>query len=278
MTDPRGAGPRLWGLPAPTARDQPRGVTELPIADESVLWREGLAAVLGQEGMAVVDKLCSAATLRLALGETSPDVVLVGIPMPAVGPERGMSVIESMRLEDPSGVGVLVLSAHFDLALAVRLIGRRPVRTGYLLKQPLPDVETLVRAVGVVAGGGTFVDRSVIERLRSTRSRPESLQCLSERERGILALIAEGRTNSAICDKFCLSPKTVETHVRAIFNKLDLRAAPEDHRRVLAVLCYLEANGEEQRPDSLRASGESTRPTAGGEVRRVRAAPSQGYP
>ena len=228
-------------------------MTALLIADESVLWREGLAAVLGQEGMSVVGKVGSAAALRLALNETSPDVVLVGIPMPAVGPEQGMPVIEAMRLHHP-GVGVLELSAHFDPALAVRLIGRRPVRTGYLLKQPLPDVETLVRAVGVVAGGGTFVDRSVIERLRTTRSRPQSLRCLSERERGILALIAEGRTNSAICDALRLSPKTVETHVRAIFNKLDLRAVPEDHRRVLAVLRYLQvdANGAMHRRAAAR--------------------------
>lgn len=238
-------------------------MTSLLIADESVLWREGLAAVLGQEGMRVVDKLGSAAALRLALTETSPDVVLVGIPMPAVGREQGVSVIESMRLEHPR-VGVLVLSGQFDPALALGLVGRRPVRSGYLLKHPLPDVATLVRAVRVVAGGGTFVDGSVIERLRSERNRAGPLQCLSERERAILALIAEGRTNSAICDALCLSAKTVETHVRAIFNKLDLRPAPEDHRRVLAVLRYLqaEANGATQAPDAPRTAGESPRPPA----------------
>ena len=241
-------------------------MTALLIADESVLWREGLAAVLGQEGMGVVAKVGSAATLRLALSETSPDVVLVGIPLPAVGPEQGMAVIESMRLEHPV-VGVLVLSGRFDPELALRLIGRRPVSAGYLLKHPLPEVATLVRAVGVVAGGGTFVDRSVIERLRSERSPCDPLHCLSERERAILALIAEGRTNSAICDAFCLSAKTVETHVRAIFNKLDLRPAPEDHRRVLAVLRYLQAqaSGAEQPADAPQAAGESPRPPAPGE-------------
>ena len=241
-------------------------MTSLLIADESVLWREGLAAVLEQEGMGVVGKVGSAAALRLALGETSADVVLVGIPMPAVGPEQGMSVIESMRLEHP-GVGVLVLSGQFDPALATRLIGRRPVSAGYLLKHPLPEVATLVRAVAVVAGGGTFVDRSVVERLRSARGGPDPLHGLSERERCILALIAEGRTNSAICDALCLSPKTVETHVRAIFNKLDLRPAPEDHRRVLAVLRYLQvdAHGAQQPPDAPRATGGSPRPPAPGE-------------
>lgn len=215
-------------------------MTRVLIADDSVLWCEGLAAVLGQGEASVVGKIGSVAALRLAIAETSPDIVLVGIPMPPVGRDAGMSVVESMRLQHP-GVGVLVLSGHHDPALAAWLIGHRPGSTGYLPKQPTPHPVTLVRAVRVVASGGTFVDSAVIARLHSARCRSESLEHLSERERGILALMAEGRTNGAICDALCVSPKTVETHVRAIFHKLGLRAAPDDHRRVLAVLRYLQA-------------------------------------
>ncbi|HEV2723661.1 MAG TPA: response regulator transcription factor [Thermoleophilaceae bacterium] len=219
-------------------------MTELLVADDSPLWREGLTAVLEREGMRVVGKVGNAAALRAAIGTTGADVALVGIPIPTGGHEAGLAGVA--KLSRP-GVGILVLSGRFDPALAVRLIGRRPARVGYMLKAPLPDVATLVRAVSVVAGGGTFVDRAVLERLRSARSRPEPLDFLSGREREILTLMAEGRTNHAIHVALRLSPKTVESHVRAIFKKLELPAAPEDHRRVLAVLRYMQETEAEGR-------------------------------
>ncbi len=219
-------------------------MTEVLIAEDSPLLREGLAAGLSQEGMSVVAKVDNAVALRAAIATASPDVALVGVPMPPVGEDEGLAAIEAIRLGHP-GVGVLALSGYFDPALAVGLISRRPASTGYLLKEPVPDMATLVRALRVVAAGGTFVDRAVIERLRSARSRP-ALETLSAREREILALMAEGRTNCAICDALQLSPKTVESHVRAVFGKLDLRAAPDDHRRVLAVLRYLRAKPQHE--------------------------------
>lgn len=196
--------------------------------------------MLTQAGMTIVAKTGSTAGMRAVLAETAPDVVLAGVtPAPA---DRGdaRSVVESIRLRHPS-VGVLVLSADLDAALARTLIRRRPASAGYLLKQPVPAIATLLRAVRIVASGGTFVDRMVIERLRIAPRRPAALDGVSEREREILALMAAGRTNSAICDALCLSPKTVETHVRTIFRKLELPAASGDHRRVLAVLRYLQS-------------------------------------
>lgn len=207
------------------------------IADGSPLLREGLDAVLALAGVTVVAKTGSAAGLWRALAQTAPDVVLVGIAVARVGHDEAPSV-DAIRLRHPH-VGVLVLSADLDAALALALISRRPVGTGYMLMQPVPQMAALVRALRVVESGGTFVDPAVIERLRGARRRRNVLDCLSGREREILALMAAGRTNGAICAAVSLSPKTVETHVRAIFNKLELPAAPDDHRRVLAVLRYV---------------------------------------
>lgn len=212
-------------------------VTRVVIADGSPLLREGLDAVLALAGVSVVAKTGSAAGLWRALAQSAPDVVLVGIPVARVGCDEAPSV-DAIRRRYPR-VGVLVLSDDLDAALALALISRRPVGAGYMLKQPVPQMAALVRALRVVESGGTFVDPAVIERLRGARRRSTALDCLSEREREILALMAAGRTNSAICEVVSLSPKTVETHVRAIFNKLGLRAAPDDHRRVLAVLRYV---------------------------------------
>ena len=231
---------------------------EVLIADDSLLLREGIAAVLREEGMAVVGKVDNVAALRVTLTTARPDVALVGIPMPTVGEDEGLCAVERMRLEHPD-VGVLVLSGYFDPALAVGLISRRPARAGYVLKEPLPHTATLVRALGVVAAGGTFVDRAVVERLQRARSRPRWLDGLSEREAEILALMAEGRTNHAVCNALCLSPKTVQSHVRAIFKKLELPAAAGDHRRVLAVLRYLQVGTSGEAGRFLAQSAEAAR-------------------
>lgn len=236
-------------------------MTAVLIAEDSLLLREGIAAVLEHEAVRVVAKIDNAAALRPAITATEPDVVIVGIPMPPIGHDEGLSSIEVLKLRHPD-VGVLVLSGYFDPTLAVRLVSRRPTSAGYLLKEPIPDMATLVRAVEVVATGGTFVDRAVIERLRASRRPPEPVTCLSAREREILALMAEGRTNCAISDALCLSPKTVESHVRTIFKKLGLRAAADDHRRVLAVLRYLQAGSRGEAGPSAAQSTNGERPAA----------------
>lgn len=211
------------------------------IADDSELLREGVAAVLTQEGMRVVGKVGDPAMLPDTITASAPDVALVGFPMPhGTGPDDGVSAIERWRSRH-ADVGILMWSDAADPVVTVRLIRRRPSSTGFLLKLPIPELATLVGAIRVVAAGGTFVDRRVIAGLRAAHCRPEPVDCLSGREREILALMAAGRTNRAIREELFLSAKTVESHVRAIFNKLDLRADADDHRRVLAVLRYLHA-------------------------------------
>ena len=196
-------------------------MTDVVVADDSPLLLEGLAAVLRHEGVNVVATVDSAAALRATIAATRPGVALVGIPMPAAAEDDGLSAIDLMRVHHP-GVGVLVLSGYVDPALALDLIGHRPPSTGYLLKQPIPEIATLVRAVAAIEGGGTFVDRAVIERVRGARARPQSLACLSQREREILALIAAGRNNQEIAEQLFLSLKTVRNYVSNIFSKLQV--------------------------------------------------------
>lgn len=157
-------------------------MTTVLIADESPVLREGLAAVLRAEGVAVVGTVPTAGALHVRLEIDQPDVALVRIPMPPARRDDGLCAIEQMRLQH-RGVGIVVLSSCFDHGTAVRLVSRRPASTAYLLKEPVPDVATLVRAVRVVASGGTYVDRTVIARLRAARIPPVSLDRLSDRER-----------------------------------------------------------------------------------------------
>lgn len=146
-------------------------MTTVLIADDSLLLREGLAAVLTLAGMSVVARPGTAAALRAALAKTSPHVVLVGFPLAPLAGDEEPSVVECIRLQHPCA-GMLVLAADLDAALALRLIRRRPVSVGYMLKQPVPEMATLVRALQVVRSGGTFVDQAVIQRLRGALPAP----------------------------------------------------------------------------------------------------------
>ncbi len=208
------------------------------IADDAALVREGVAHVLMERGLDVVDKVGDAEALLASVRDERPDVALVDIRMPPTHTDEGLRAAREIRLRYPE-TAVLVLSQHLELAYALRLVEERPERVGYLLKERVGRVEQLVDALQRVAAGECVVDRAVVDELLARRRLVDPIAELTPREREILALIAEGRSNQGICRTLWLSPKTVETHIRGAFAKLGIKEAPEDNRRVLAVLTYL---------------------------------------
>jgi DNA-binding NarL/FixJ family response regulator len=208
------------------------------IADDSVLLREGLFRVLTEVGLEVVAQVGDAEALREAVARLQPDVAIVDVRMPPTHTDEGTRAAEAIRSDHP-GVGVLVLSQVVDASRALRLVSGRPDGFGYLLKDRVLDVEDFVDAVRRVGRGGSAIDPEVVAQLVKGREARDPVDELTAREKDVLALIAEGRSNQAICEKLFLSPKTVETHVKRIFQKLDLAPTTEGHRRVLAVLAYL---------------------------------------
>ncbi len=208
------------------------------LADDAVLLREGVAHVLASSGFDVVGQAGDADELRRLVREHVPDVAVVDIRMPPTNTDEGLRAAIDIRRELPA-VGVLVLSQYLESSYAMRLFAGGADGLGYLLKDRVSDLEEFADAVRRVGEGGSVVDPEVVARLVG-RPRVESpLAGLTEREQEVLALMAEGRSNQAIEQRLYLSPKTVEGHVRSIFAKLDLVPAPDDHRRVLAVLTYL---------------------------------------
>lgn len=211
------------------------------IADDSALLREGLSRVLGRQGFSVVAALHDATAILTTVDAVRPDVAVIDVRMPPGYGDEGIRAAESIGESHP-GVGVLVLSQYVEPHYALNLLERRTRGAGYLLKDSVGETGVLGRAVLTVAAGGSFVDPAVVERLAGARASTSLLSALSERERDVLRLMSEGRSNTAICKELYLSPKTVEVHVRNVFSKLDLPPAPDDHRRVLAVLRYLSAS------------------------------------
>lgn len=208
------------------------------IAEDSVLLREGLARVLIDAGLDVVAQVGDARALHEAVKREQPDVVVVDVRMPPTQTDEGTRAAQELREEHPT-LGILVLSQVVEAHHALRLFSERPEGLGYLLKDRVLEIDDFVEAVRRVASGGTALDPAVVGQLLG-RTRPRSaLDELTPREREVLALMAEGRSNQAICTKLFLSPKTVERHVHNIFSKLGLLSDPDDHRRVLAVLAYL---------------------------------------
>ena len=208
------------------------------VAEDSVLMREGLVRVLGEAGFDVVGEAANADELILKVRSYKPDVAVVDVRMPPTQTDEGARAAQTIREEQPD-VGVLMLSQVVEARHAVRMFSEHPDGFGYLLKDRVLEVDDFVDAVKRVARGGTAMDPEVVGQLVGRHRPDNALDELTERERDVLGLMAEGRTNQAIGRKLFLAPKTVEAHVHRIFLKLGLEAAPDDHRRVLAVLAFL---------------------------------------
>jgi DNA-binding NarL/FixJ family response regulator len=208
------------------------------IADDSVLLREGLARVLTDGGFEVVAQAGDADDLRRLVGIHKPDVAIVDVRMPPTHTDEGARAAVEIRERHPQ-VAVLVLSQVIEAAHALRLFSERPEGFGYLLKDRVLEIDDFLEAVRRVARGGTAIDPDVIAQLVGRRRDEGPLEELTPREREVLELMAQGLSNRGICEKLVVSPKTVETHVNSIFGKLGLMPAPDEHRRVLAVLAFL---------------------------------------
>jgi DNA-binding NarL/FixJ family response regulator len=210
------------------------------IAEDSVLLREGLARVLAEGGFDVAAQVGDAAELHRAVKRTKPDVAIVDGRMPPTQTDEGARAAEEIREQHPD-VGVLVLSQVVEARRALKLFSERPEGFGYLLKDRVLEIDEFLEAVRRVGRGGTAIDPELVAQVIGRRRERDPLDELTPREREVLSLMAEGRSNRAICEKLFLSPKTVETHVNSIFGKLNLPLAPDDHRRVLAVVAFLRA-------------------------------------
>jgi len=210
------------------------------IADDEALVRDGIARLLEDAAVEVVARAADSASLLRAVDSWVPDVAIVDIRMPPTHTDEGLVAAAEIRARHP-GVGILVLSHHLDSEYAVRLLDEAPQGAGYLLKDRVSDIALLVDALRRLSEGDCVVDPAIVSRLMARRRAAKPLDELTERERQVLRLIAEGRSNKAICDTLFLSPKTVEGHIRQVFMKLALPESPDAHRRVLAVLQFLRA-------------------------------------
>jgi DNA-binding NarL/FixJ family response regulator len=211
----------------------------LVLADDSLLLREGIARLLIEAGFDVVGQARTPDELMKAVREFRPDVAIVDIRMPPTHTDEGLRAAESIRAEHGTSVGILVLSQYVEPTFAMRLVADGAGGVGYLLKDRVEDLDEFADAVRRIAKGGSVIDPEVVAQLVGRRRAKVPLDDLTDREREVLALMAEGRSNQAICDRLFLAPKTVEAHIANIFSKLELIPAPDDHRRVLAVLAHI---------------------------------------
>ena len=210
------------------------------IAEDAALFRAGLARLLEDEGHQVCAAVADGAALLAAVDEHHPDVVIADIRMPPAYTDEGLRAAVELRRDHP-GTAVLVLSQYIETVYAARLLSASSSGVGYRLKDRVADVDEFTDAVTRVAAGGTALDPEVVRHLLAASGRAGGLDPLTARERDVLALMAEGRSNTAIAGILVVSDRSVEKHVGNIFSKLGLPPSDADHRRVLAVLRYLES-------------------------------------
>jgi DNA-binding NarL/FixJ family response regulator len=222
-----------------TAEPSPQERVRVVLADDDVLLREGIASLLDRLGFDVVGQAGDAESLLDLVREHAPGLVIVDIRMPPNHAAEGLEAAQAIRDEQPD-VTILVLSAHVEIDHAMTLLatGRG---IGYLLKSRVLDVDEFLANVSRVATGGSVVDPALVQELVGAQRRNDPLGVLSEREREVLALMAEGRSNAGIAEQLWVTEGTVEKHVGSILTKLDLPESSSDHRRVLAVVTFLES-------------------------------------
>jgi len=210
------------------------------VAEDSALFREGLVRLLADEGVDVAGVARNAHELRTVVERERPDVAIVDVRMPPTQTDEGTRTAKELKASQPD-LGILVLSQVVETKHALDLFSEWPAGFGYLLKDRVTAVDDFLDALRRVAAGGTAIDPEVVTQLMGRKRARDPLEDLSRREREVLGLMAEGLSNRGICERLVLSPKTIETHVNSIFTKLRLSPAPDDHRRVLAVLTFLDA-------------------------------------
>jgi len=221
------------------AESSTTSVRRVVLADDDVLLREGLATLLDRVGFEVVGQAGDASELLSLVRAFLPDLVIVDIRMPPDHSTEGLDAARVIRKEFPD-IGILVLSAHVEVEHAMDLLATGD-RMGYLLKSRVTDVDEFVTAVERIAKGGSVVDSALVQELVGARRTDDPLAALTPRELEVLGLMAEGRSNAGIAGRLWVAEGTIEKHVRSILTKLDLPETPEDHRRVLAVVVFLES-------------------------------------